>query len=150
MQLWPVDQPGHVYLPRQCCMVTHPCSRGKLIILLLLCHAFEAQTLQGQSIKDSKDADFSLVFFSYKNVSWGWGPGPDELGQKRPKTTPIMTSSTKTSNQNFPTFKFETARISASLESSNNSLAQSAGELWQNKPCQNLQKFWQSRGLQGF
>jgi len=27
MQLWPVDQPGHVHLARQSCMVAHPCSR---------------------------------------------------------------------------------------------------------------------------
>jgi len=30
-----------------------------------------------------------------KIALWGWGPGSDEVSQKKPKTTPNMTSPTK-------------------------------------------------------
>jgi len=44
-------------------------------------------------IKGSKDTDFRLVFKKKKQKisPWGWGQWSGNVGQKKPKPTPIMT-----------------------------------------------------------
>jgi len=49
-----------------------------------------------------------------------------------------MASPTKKSNQKLPNFLIDTARLSASSEGLNSSLAQSTAELWLNKDFPNI------------
>ena len=82
--------------------------------------------------KGSKDAEFGLVSANIlnQNIGWlGWRPGPGKVGQKKPKTPPLVTSSleipkSKTRNVFFGC----SLRLAESVEGLNCSLAQSPGE----------------------
>jgi len=89
--------------------------------------------------KGSKYADFDLVskkILSQNDGLMGWDPGPDEGGQKNAKTPPLLevppeNAKPKTKNVFFSIL----IRLAESVDGLDNSLAQSASELWS---CKNL------------
>jgi len=88
-------------------------------------------TNAGRPIKDSKDADFCLVFKKRKIAARGWSPGPDDVNMQSLNLPLIVRHPQNISNPKLPKFLFiESARHPAFFESLNNSLPQSVGELW--------------------
>jgi len=65
-----------------------------------------------------------------KSCPLGWGPGPEDVGQKSLNLHLIWRHLQKISNPKLPNFIVETRRLSETFEGLNHSLAQSAGELW--------------------
>jgi len=92
---------------------------------------FRSTTNARTPIKSFKDEDFHLECFKDTKIdAWDWNPGPDDVGQKKPKPIPNMKSPTKNlKSKSSQYFLVETRRLSESFQGLNSSLAQSAGEL---------------------
>jgi len=81
-------------------------------------HNFQTKNA-GKPIKSSEDSDYSLVSnknLSQKIISCGWGPGPDDLGQKCLNLPHIWKKKTKKQIPKFfKFFKIQTKGIAAQV-----------------------------------